>query len=340
MSLTDNARMRELVTRLNEYNYEYYTLGEPSISDYEYDRLYDELVALEQTSGVVLSDSPTRKVGGETLSGFPQHEHLNPLWSLDKAQNDGELDDWYRRTVRGIQEYNRAHGTALSERPRLVIEQKFDGLTINVTYENGQLTKATTRGNGIVGEMIYDTVRVIPTVPLSIPEKAGTFELQGEAIMPLSALVAYNARYEPPLANARNGVAGALRNFRNDHVRKRGIDAYFYHVNYASARTFATHMETLAFLTEQRMKVHPYAKVFDSLEEVKAEIASFTTTRASLDYDIDGLVIKVDDIPTREALGYTAKFPRWAVVIYSYLTYVAYVVMCNYKARFHHMYSK
>lgn len=306
-------RMRELVSLLNQYNYEYYTLGVPTISDYEYDRLYDELVGLEKDLGEVLVDSPTRKVGGETLSKFPTHQHLNPLWSLDKAQNEGELDEWYQRTVRLIREYNRANGTSLSEEPRLVIEQKFDGLTINLTYENGVLTKATTRGNGIAGEMIYDTVRVIPTIPLSIPTTEGTFEFQGEAIMPLSALYRYNERFEPPLANARNSVAGALRNFRNDQVKKRGIDAYFYHVNYASERTFETHMEMIDFLKEQKMKVNAYSKVFDSLEELKKEIEAFTETRDQLDYEIDGLVIKIDDVPIREALGYTAKFPRWAV---------------------------
>lgn len=306
-------RMQELVALLNQYNYEYYTLGEPTISDYEYDQLYDELVRLEKELGEVLPDSPTRKVGGEILTKFPTHEHLRPLWSLDKAQNEGELDDWYNRTVRYIREYNREHGTNLSERPTLVLEQKFDGLTINLTYENGHLTKATTRGNGIVGEMIYDTVRVIPTIPLSIPEREGTFEFQGEAIMPLSALMRYNEENDPPLANARNGVAGALRNLRNDQVRKRGIDAFFYNVNYASNRTFTTHLEMIEFLKQQRMKVNAYCKVFDSLEDLKEEIRHFTALRHTLDYEIDGLVIKINDIATREALGYTAKFPRWAV---------------------------
>lgn len=306
-------RMRELVSLLNRYNYEYYTLGEPTVADYEYDQLYDELVGLEKDLGEVLVDSPTRKVGGETLSKFPTHEHLNPLWSLDKAQNEGELDDWYQRTVRLIREYNRANGASLSEEPSLVLEQKFDGLTINLTYENGILAKATTRGNGVAGEMIYDTVRVIPTIPLSIPATDGIYEFQGEAIMPLSALFRYNERFEPPLANARNGVAGALRNFRNDQVKKRGIDAYFYHVNYASDHAFATHMEMIDFLKKQKMKVNAYSKVFNTLEELKMEIAAFTATRDQLDYEIDGLVIKIDEVPIREALGYTAKFPRWAV---------------------------
>lgn len=308
-----NTRMRELVDLINRYNYEYYTLGESTISDHEYDLLYDELAELEKITGIVLPDSPTRKVGGEILSKFLPHEHRNPLWSLDKAQSFSELEDWYDRTRRLIREYNRENGTNLPEEPTLVLEQKFDGLTINLTYENGILTKAATRGNGVVGEMIYDTVRVIPTIPLSIPARDGIYEFHGEAIMPLSALREYNETHEVPLANARNGVAGALRNLNNDKVRERKIDAFFYSVNYASERTFETHTEMIQFLKDQRMKVNPYMKVFTNLEDLKAEIEAFTEIRHTLDYEIDGLVIKINEIPVREALGYTAKFPRWAI---------------------------
>lgn len=306
--------MKRLVELLNRYNYEYYTLGQPTVSDAEYDRLYDQLVRLERQTGVTLPDSPTRKVGGELLSGFEPHAHLHPLWSLDKAQTVGELEEWYSRVLRLIREYNMTADEKLPERPTLVLEQKYDGLTINLTYENGLLTKATTRGNGVVGEMVYDTVKVIPTIPLSIPEKEGTFEFQGEAIMPISALKRYNERHpDTPLANPRNGVAGAIRNQRNDEVRKRGIDAFFYHVNYSDRRSFATHTEMLQFMREQKLKVNPYLKVFNTLEEVKAEIEAFKEKRFSLDYEIDGLVIKINEIPIREVLGYTAKFPRWAV---------------------------
>ncbi|WP_245605505.1 NAD-dependent DNA ligase LigA [Thermicanus aegyptius] len=313
MDVDSRKRMEELVALLNRYNYEYYTLGEPTVSDPDYDALYDELVRLEKETGEILPDSPTRKVGGEILPGFLPHTHLNPLWSLDKAQNMGELEEWYNRLLRLIREYNRTAEKPLPERPTLVMEQKYDGLTINLTYENGILTKAATRGNGVVGEMVYDTVKVIPTVPLSIPEKEGVFEFQGEAIMPLSALERYNQTHSNPLANPRNGVAGALRNQRNEEVKERGIDAFFYHVNYSNSRTFATHTEMIQFMKEMRLKVNPYLKVFHSLDEVKKEIQDFTGKRFSLDYEIDGLVIKVNEIPIREAVGFTAKFPRWAV---------------------------
>lgn len=309
-----HEEMERLVALLNQYNYEYYTLGEPSVSDAEYDALYDQLVRMEEETGIRLPDSPTRKVGGELLPGFTPHTHLHPLWSLDKAQTAGELEEWYARILRLIREYNMTADEKVPERPTLVMEQKYDGLTINLTYENGILTKAATRGNGVVGEMVFDTVKVIPTVPLSIPEKEGTFEFQGEAVMPISALRRYNALHpESPLANPRNGVAGALRNQRNDEVRKRGIDTFFYHVNYTDRRTFSTHLEMIQFMRDQKLKVNPYLKLFHTLEEVKEEIRAFTERRFTLDYEIDGLVIKVNELPLREVLGYTAKFPRWAV---------------------------
>ncbi|MBT9253876.1 MAG: NAD-dependent DNA ligase LigA [Brockia lithotrophica] len=309
------ARMRELVELLNRYNYEYYTLGEPSVSDEEYDRLYDELVGLEKKTGVILPDSPTQKVGGPILEGFPPHRHKNPLWSLDKVTGAAEFRDWYDRVLRTIAAYRAEHPEEdVPERPTLVLEYKFDGLTVVLTYEDGLLTAAATRGDGTVGEMVLETVKVIPSVPLSIPEKEGTYEIQGEAVMPLSALARYNEEHpEKPLKNARNGVAGALRNYDTSEVRKRQIDIYFYHVNYASRRTFRRHTEMLDFLREMRLKVHPYHKVFTDVEELIREVEAFAPKRAELDIDIDGMVIKIDELRLREILGTTAKYPRWAI---------------------------
>jgi len=309
------AHMRELVELLNRYNYEYYTLGEPSVSDEEYDRLYDELVALEKRTGVVLPDSPTQKVGGPILEGFPPHRHKNPLWSLDKVTSAGEFRDWYDRVLRAIAAYRAEHPEEdIPERPTLVLEYKFDGLTVVLTYEDGFLTAAATRGDGAVGEMVLETVKVIPSVPLSIPEKEGTFEFQGEAMMPLSALERYNEEHpKKPLKNARNGVAGALRNYDTAEIRKRQIDIYFYHVNYASQKSFRRHMEMLDFLQAMRLKVHPYHKVFTDVEDLIREAEAFAPKRAELDIDIDGMVIKIDELRLREILGTTAKYPRWAI---------------------------
>lgn len=311
------ARMAELVALLNDYNYAYYTLGEPKVSDAEYDALYDELVLLEAETGEVLPDSPTQKVGAKLSGRFPEHRHLVPLQSLDKAQTEEALEDWARRTVRLIDEANRARAARgeppLPNPPAFVLEPKFDGLTVVLTYENGRLTRAATRGNGVVGEMILETVKVIPSVPLSIPATGGTYEFQGEAIMPRSRLIAYNEAHETKLANARNGVAGALRNQDTREVRRRGVDIFFYHVNYASDREFATHREMIAFLREMRLKVTPYSEAFDDLQALMDAIRRLEAERAALDYDIDGLVVKIDDIAVRQALGSTAKAPRWAI---------------------------
>jgi DNA ligase (NAD+) len=305
-------RLNALTRQLNTYNYYYYTLDDPQISDAEYDRLYDELVRLEKELGMVLPDSPTRKVGGEVLPHFSPHRHLNPLWSLDKAQTMADLDDWHQRTLRLIQAYNQEHPDAGLPQPEFTLEQKYDGLTIVLTYEDGVLTKAASRGNGVVGEMIYGTVKVIPSIPLAIEAK-GVLEIQGEAIMPLSALSAYNETHDEKLKNARNGVAGALRNLNNDRVRERKIDAFFYHVNYTSGEPFDSQEAMMQFLREQRLKVNPYFKKFSNLSDLKEEIEAFSQHRHGLDYEIDGLVIKINQTVIREALGYTAKFPRWAV---------------------------
>lgn len=178
-------RMEQLVAELNTYNYHYYTLDEPKISDKEYDVLYDELVALEQTSGLVLPDSPTQRVGGELLKGFTPHRHLAPLWSLDKAQNMEQLRAWNARVVKLVNDYNTKNPEQPLPSPGYAIELKFDGLTLNLTYTDGQLVQASTRGNGVVGEGILAQVKTIKSVPLTIPFRNGTIEVQGEGIMNL-----------------------------------------------------------------------------------------------------------------------------------------------------------
>lgn len=302
----EKKKIEALVYKLNHYNYAYYTLGEPLISDAEYDALYDALVQLEQTTGIVLPDSPTQKVGAPITGRFSPHRHLAPLYSLDKATTEGELWNWYERVQRAAQELG-------IDVVRLVLEQKFDGLTVVLTYEDGYLTKAATRGDGEVGEMILETVKTIPSVPLSIPEKKGRYEFQGEAIMPRSRLFQYNERYSPPLANTRNGVAGALRNQNPVEVKRRGVDIFFYHVNYSDHKTFTSHQEMIDFIRAMRLKVHPYLKVFTDLTELLQEIERYKNERETLDYDIDGMVIKVDDLRLRERLGTTARHPRWAI---------------------------
>ncbi|MGG3838347.1 NAD-dependent DNA ligase LigA [Paenibacillus thiaminolyticus] len=308
------SRMEQLVAELNRYNYHYYTLDNPVISDKEYDALYDELVGLEKETGTIHPDSPTQRVGGELLKGFAPHRHLARLWSLDKAQSVDDLHTWHQRVLRLIQDYN----TKNPDReplpdPAYVVELKYDGLTLNLTYTDGKLVQAATRGNGTVGESILPQVKTIRSIPLTIPYKEGTIEVQGEGIMNLSVLEAYNKTAAEPLKNARNAAAGALRNLNPQVTAQRKLNAFFYNIGYADQLAFQTHQEMMAFLKDNHFKVNPYISYFDSIEAVHAELEQIQERRLTLDYLIDGAVVKITDMRTREALGYTDKFPRWAI---------------------------
>ncbi len=294
-------RMHELVKKLNDYAYRYYVLDDPVISDGEYDKLYDELLALEKESGVILPDSPTVRVGDKPLSKFNQVRHRGKLFSLDKCQSKEEMRAWLEKlSVDG-------------KMPLCSVEYKFDGLTINLTYENGVLTRAATRGNGEVGEEVTAQVRTIKSVPLSIPYK-GIIEVQGEGIMTLSALAAYNARPDVvPLKNARNGVAGAIRNLDPKVTADRKLDMICYNVNYIEDGNFSDGKAMLAFLKENNFKLSTYCKYCSTPDEIMDALDEIEARRDKLDFLIDGAVVKVDSTAMREELGYTQKFPRWAM---------------------------
>lgn len=308
------TRMEQLVAELQRYNHHYYTLDNPVVSDKEYDKLYDELAALEKETGIVLPDSPTQRVGGDLLKGFEPHRHLSRLWSLDKAQDEEDLFAWNQRVLKLIQDYNAKHQDEepLPD-PSYVVELKFDGLTLNLTYTDGLLVQASTRGNGVVGEGILPQVKTIRSVPLSIPFQEGTIEVQGEGIMNLSVLEAYNETAADPLKNARNAAAGALRNLNPQVTAQRKLSAFFYNVGYANGVAFNNHQEMMQFLRDNHFKVNPYVTYFDTIEQVREELHHIQEQRPSLDYLIDGAVVKLTDMRTREVLGYTDKFPRWAV---------------------------
>ncbi|WP_066647963.1 NAD-dependent DNA ligase LigA [Christensenella timonensis] len=298
-------RMRELIDQLNDYAYRYYVLDDPAVADAEYDRLYDELVQLEKESGHIEPDSPTQRVGGKLLEGFTKHVHLAPLWSLDKAQSLEEVTLWQQRTNKQIEQ--------LGLKPASYsLEYKFDGLTINLTYDGGLFVGAATRGNGEVGEDVTEQVRTIQSIPLKIDFK-GKMEVQGEAIMHLSTLEEYNKTAEEPLKNARNAAAGAIRNLDPAQTAKRRLDAFIYNVGYIEGREFADHMEMISFLRENKFHVSDYEKVFRDVTEIQAALDEVEETRSKLDFLIDGMVIKITDFATREALSYTQKFPRWAI---------------------------
>lgn len=309
----DQQRMRQLIEEIEHHNYLYYTLDKPEISDQAWDRLYAELMELERKTGETLADSPTLRVGGELLQGFAEHRHQAPLWSLDKAQNIGEVKAWAKRMQKLVDDYNSKHADMPLPAPTYVVELKFDGLTLNLTYEKGRLVQAATRGNGVVGESILPQVKTIRSVPLHIPFQDGLLEVQGEGIMNLSVLETYNKTAQDPLKNARNAAAGALRNLNPQVTASRKLDAYFYNVGHIDGKSFSNHQEMVEFLRNNRFKVNPYIHFFATLEEVIEELDEVDQQRHTLDYLIDGVVIKLADIKTREQLGYTEKFPRWAI---------------------------
>lgn len=296
-------RQRELVDILNKWAYEYYVLDAPTVSDKEYDALYDELKALEEASGEVYPDSPTRRVGGEPIKGFEKHTHIARLFSLDKSVSEEELDAFFTRVSKAAAE----SGT----RAEYTVEYKFDGLTVCLTYDKGSFVRATTRGNGRVGEDVTAQVLTIRSFPLKIAYQ-GTLEVRGEAVIRLSVLDEYNKTADEPLKNARNAVAGAIRNLDPKITEKRRPDIYFYDVNYLSDGEFSQ-TEAHEFLTREGFKVHPYFRICENGDEVKAAIAEIERERREIDVLTDGAVIKVNSVALRDEMGFTDKFPRWAM---------------------------
>ena len=293
------GRMEELVALLNKYAKEYYENDDPTVSDAEYDALYDELVMLEQFGGLVLPDSPTRRVGGRPNEGFRQVKHKERLYSLDKTKTVEGVGEWMNKLGKG-------------ESVDLTLEYKYDGLTLNLTYEGGRLIRACTRGDGEVGEEVTEQVKTIRNVPLTIPFQ-GEIDVSGEGLMPLSSLEKYNQDAKVPLKNARNGVAGAIRNLDVAETARRGLSFYAYNVGYHKGIEFHYQHEVHRFLIEQGFNVGDYFKVVSDFDEVKRLLAEAEEKRPHLDFLIDGMVFKADSFALREMLGFTEKFPRWAL---------------------------
>jgi len=303
--------MRALAEELNKASALYYTLGESPMSDAEWDQKYNELIRLEKESGTVLPDSPSVRVGSAPLSSFEEHRHLSRLWSMDKVQSKEELLAWLQRTQKLHAQLNDGREIPLPEL-KYAVEYKLDGLTINLTYRDGQLVQAATRGNGEVGEGILPQARTIRCVPLSIPYK-GLLEVQGECIMKLSTLEAYNRTADEPLKNARNAAAGALRNLDPAVTSSRRLDAFFYQIGTIENPPYTDMDGMLDFLRENGFPTSHYEEHADTYEEICQRIDAVEEKRSSLDFLIDGAVVKVCDLATRQAMGNTEKFPRWAV---------------------------
>ena len=296
------SRMSELVRVLKETAYAYYVLDNPVISDMQWDRMYDELLVLEKETGTVLPDSPSHKVGGETLKGFEEHRHISRLWSMDKVQSMEALDAWIDRTEK----------LAGKKDIHYYVEYKFDGLTLNLTYNHGELTGAATRGNGTVGESILPQALTIHSIPRKIPYQ-GLMEIQGECIMRLSTLEKYNKTAKEPLKNARNAAAGALRNLDPAVTASRHLDAFFYQIGTIEDPPYVSQPEMIEFIRSNGFQVSPYLGDGCGREAIRTCIEEIEEQRPRLDWLIDGVVIKVGDVELREQMGFTEKFPRWAV---------------------------
>lgn len=301
-------RMQELVDLINQASHQYYVLDKPQLSDAQWDAFYDELKQLETQTGITLPDSPTRRVGGDPLPAFVQHTHLHRLWSMDKVKGSQELAQWFERVA---QLHAKTPGLPPLE---YAVEYKYDGLTLNLTYRDGQLVQAATRGNGITGEVVLAQALTIRGIPLRIPYQ-GLLEIHGECLMRLSVLARHNrtASQADQLKNARNAAAGALRNLDPKVTAARKLDARFYEVGTIDQPPYKDQAGLNAFIQDNGFPASPLLYIGSSQDEVAQAIAKVEEERESLDFLIDGVVIKITDLATRAAFGYTDKFPRWAV---------------------------
>ncbi|KJQ65341.1 NAD-dependent DNA ligase LigA [Streptococcus oralis] len=298
-----NERMNELVALLNRYATEYYTSDNPSISDSEYDRLYRKLVELEAAyPDQVLADSPTHRVGGKVLDGFEKYSHQYPLYSLQDAFSREELEAFDARVRKELPQ------------PTYICELKIDGLSISLTYEKGILVVGATRGDGSIGENITENLKRVKNIPLTLPEELD-ITVRGECYMPRASFDQVNqARQEngePEFANPRNAAAGTLRQLDTAVVAKRNLATFLYQE--ASPSTRDSQEKVLEHLEQLGFVVNPKRKLAKSIDEIWDFIQEVGQEREKLPYDIDGVVIKVNDLAGQEELGFTVKAPKWAV---------------------------
>lgn len=299
-------RLKELHTQLNKYNHQYYVLDQPSVPDAEYDRLMQELIKIEsEYPELITADSPTQRIGGVALEAFDKVTHTTPMLSLANAFSEEDLRDFDRRVRQAI-------GDDVS----YICELKIDGLAVSLQYENGVLVKGATRGDGVVGEDITTNLKTIRSVPLRLNEPY-TFEVRGEAYMPKQSFEDLNAARkengEPLFANPRNAAAGSLRQLDPRIAAKRNLDIFLYGMGDFETEEITAHSEGLNFLEKNGLKVNRERKTCPTIEEVIQYVENWSAKRPSLNYEIDGIVIKVDRYEDQEQLGTTAKSPRWAI---------------------------
>ncbi len=300
-------RAAELHSLLNQYGYEYYVLDEPSVPDSVYDELYKELVAIEQAfPELQTEESPTQRVGGQVLDAFQKVEHNTPMLSLGNAFNEQDLRDFDRRVKQGL-------GT---DSYSYICELKIDGLAVSLRFEDGLFVKGATRGNGTIGEDITANLRTIRSIPLRLNQPY-TMEVRGEAYMPKKSFVALNEKKEEdgeePFANPRNAAAGSLRQLDPRIAASRNLDIFLYGIGDTGETGVISHSEGLDLLQTLGLKTNPHRKRCQTIEEVLEYISEWTEKRPNLDYEIDGIVVKVDSLSHQDELGMTAKSPRWAI---------------------------
>ena len=298
-------RIAELTKLLTEANYRYYVLDDPTMADFEYDHLLRELEDLEKGHPEFISpDSPTQRVGGEAVSAFRKVEHPVALMSLQDVFSLDELNEFLEKTLESEPE------TEFS------VEPKIDGLSVALEYVDGRFVRGATRGDGNVGEDVTENLKTIRSIPMTIDNAPPRLIVRGEVYMPKKSFEKLNARQEeegkPLFANPRNAAAGSLRQLDPKIAAKRGLDILIFNVQLAEGVAFSTHAETLDYLKNLRFKVIPYTKL-RGVQEIDDYVLSINENRAELACDIDGAVIKVNDLAQRERMGTTAKFPKWAV---------------------------
>ena len=298
-------RIEELTKLLNDAGYRYYVLDDPTMPDFEYDRLLRELEDLEKANPeLALPDSPTKRVGGQAVNTFGEVTHAVPLMSLQDVFSLEELDDFLVRTKEAVP------GAQFS------VEPKIDGLSVALEYVDGQFVRGATRGDGNVGEDVTENLRTIRSIPMALEGAPARLIVRGEVFMPKKTFHALNEALEEngekTFANPRNAAAGSLRQKDPKVTAKRKLDILVFNVQLAEGKTFVSHAETLEYLKSLHFKVIPY-KLLSDVEKISKEVIRINEEREKLSCDIDGAVIKLDDLAARERLGNTAKFPRWAV---------------------------
>lgn len=293
-------KMEELIREIEKHNYNYYVLDNPTISDSEYDKLYYSLVDLEKETGIILPYSPTQRVGDTVLEGFTKKRHEVPLYSLNKVRDFSDLEEWCNDMRK------------VDKTTDFAVEYKFDGLNLVIEYENGLFKSATTRGNGSIGEDVSLQVKTIKTVPLQIKFK-GRLIVQGEGMMTNKSFAEYNKTATEKLKNPRNAVAGAIRNLDVKETAKRNLDFFCYSILLCEGEKFTTQKQMHEFLVENGFQTGNYFKICTDVKEIIHCINEIDLVKSKLDVMIDGMVIKVNNVAPREDIGFTAKFPKWAI---------------------------